>query len=148
VPADRFVSKHELNYTLDRPIACVVWSGGLILDSRQAKGAEECPMIANGRCWSRLQQSPTLRAAMTIDAPESPTRVTLPCHRSIVAPSASEKLHESRPLHSTPTSNSVSPVSALLVRCVRRALQRSKSFYPVITRTIGSMADVLSRMGI
>ena len=85
---------------------------------------------------------------MNIDAPKSPARVMLPCHRSVAATCASKNLNESRPLHSTPTSNSVSPVSGTLVDCVQRALQRFNSFYPVLTRTIGGIADVLSCMGI
>lgn len=78
---------------------------------------------------------------MTIDAPESR-------HPTVTEPRASSNQRDARPSNSTPTSKLVSRVSAALVRHIRRALQRFERFYPVLTRTIGRLADMLRCMGI
>jgi hypothetical protein len=85
---------------------------------------------------------------MPINVPESRTRVELRCHLAVAEHGANSDQQEDGPLHTSPTSLPVPRAPTVLVRFVRRALQRFKSFYPVITRTIGSIADVLSCMGI
>ncbi len=41
VQAYQIVSKHKLTLAIRNPIALDIWIGGLILDCRQADGAEE-----------------------------------------------------------------------------------------------------------
>ncbi len=78
---------------------------------------------------------------MTIDAPESR-------YPTVAEPIAGSNQRDDRPSDRTPTSNSVPPVSATLVRCARRALQRCEGFYLAFVRTIDIAADVLIFIGI